>query len=214
MDRRILALSAAALLLTTAYAGELKPEHEVRDHSVVSAQDPKVIITLPASATHVGSARWILQAYFDDIELHAFVEADAKKRVTRLYWLQFEAYLPSHPEYHHTYDSTRHVTMGGMDFLVDTWTGNTDSQDEPDSDTAHLKAALSSKGYSLPRSMMTVRFVHLMDGARKELMYIYKEAPPGGLTADDLKQGGKAYGQWPGIEKDLIERAEKSVDLR
>jgi hypothetical protein len=61
--------------------------------------------------------------------------------------------------------------------------------------------------------MLTVRFVHLMDDARKELMFIYKEQAPDGLTADDLKQGGKAYAQWPEVEKGLLERGQQSFQL-
>lgn len=57
-----------------------------------------------------------------DCELHAFVESDNQQNVQRLYWVQFEGYLPSKPELHHAYDSPRHLTIGGMDFYVDTWT--------------------------------------------------------------------------------------------
>ena len=169
----------------------------MQGNTVTSSHDPKAQIALPASAAYAGASHWILEAYFDDIELHAFVEAAPDKQVRKLYWVQFESYLPSHPEYHHTYDSTRHATLGGLDFLVDTWAESTGPKDEADSDTAHLKAVLAGKGYTRPASMISVRFVHLMDGARKELMFIYSEPAPDGLSAADLKQGGKAYARWP-----------------
>jgi len=191
----------------------VKPERSVQGNLLSSSHDPAVQIGLPASATYVGADRWILEAYAADIELHAFVQADKDGAVQKLYWVQFEGYLPSHPEYHHMYDSTRHVTIGGLDFLVDTWAGYNDLKDEPDSDTQHLKALLKAKGYTQPRSMIGVRFVHLMDGDRKELMFIYKEPAPSGLSADDLKQGGKAYGQWADIEKGLVERGQQSIQL-
>src|SRR5690348_15069359 len=134
-------------------------DRAVSGHAIISAHDPKVQIELPLSAVYVGSSHWVMQRYFDDVELHAFVEADAAKRVQRLYWVQFEAYLPSHPEYHHTYDSKRHVTIGGLDFLVDTWVETTVPTDEPDSDSAMLQALVAGKGYRFPPSMMSVRFV-------------------------------------------------------
>ena len=141
--------------------------------------------------------------------------ADAGKRVHRLYWLQFEAYLPSRPELKHLYDSRRHADMDGMDFLVDTWVESTASADEPDSDSAHLKALLRAAGYTLPPSMLSVRFVHLMDGARKELMFIYSEdASTTGFAAADLKEGGKAHDRWPGIEAGLIARGRNSIRLQ
>jgi hypothetical protein len=47
---------------------------------------------------------------------------------------------------------------------------------------------------------------------RKELMIIYGEdVAPTGFTTAELLPGGKAYGQWPAIEKGLIERAEKTL---
>jgi uncharacterized protein YciI len=185
----------------------------LKENIVTSSADPAVQIEMPASASFVGGDTWVLQAYLDSITFYAFVDADSARNVQRLYWVQFEAYLPSHPEYHHTYDSNRHVNLGGLDFLVDTWAATSRSKDEPDSDSAHLHGDLVRQGYALPASMMTVRFVHLMDGARKELMYIYSEATPDGLTADDLKQGGKAYDKWPELEKGLIERGEKSIQF-
>ena len=84
--------------------------------------------------------------------------------------------------------------------------------DEPDSDDSQLQALVTGKGYSFPQSMMSVRFVHLMDGARKELMFIYSEdLAPTGYTDGDLSKGGKAYSQWLRIERGLIERGRASI---
>lgn len=213
---RYAALAAGLLSLLPLCAEPAAPDRSVQGHSLVSSHDPRVRMDLPASAAYVGADRWLLKAYADDVELHAFVEADAGKQVRRLYWVQFEAYLPSRPELKHLYDSTRHLTLGGMDFFVDSWVSSPGSTDDPDtdSDSAHLKALLHGAGYTLPRSMMSVRLVHLMDGARKELMFIYSEdTGPTGFTAADLGKGGRAYAQWPEIEKGLIERGQASIQL-
>lgn len=211
----IAGLPASLLAQSTTTAGTLSPERSVRGHSVVSAHDPAATIELPPTATYVGSDRWILKAYADDIELHAFADADAHKRVRRLYWVQFEAYLPSRPELKHTYDSQRHTSIGGMDFLIDTWTQSSGSTDEPDSDSQHLKDTLHAAGHTLPASMMSVRLVHLMDHARKELMVIYSEDTAGaGFTAADLAEGGMAHGHWPSIEAGLIQRARQSIKVQ
>lgn len=209
--------SIAAAFMVTSVLGapttECAPERSVQGHSLVSTHDPAVRVDLPASAIYVGEDRWILQEYADDVELHAFVDTDKGKHVQRLYWLQFEAYLPSHPELHHSYDSKRHATLGGMDFLVDTWVEKVSSGDNPDSDSVHLKTLLAAEGYALAPSMMSVRFVHLMDGGRKELMFIYSEPVPDGYTAGELDSGGVDAELWPFIEKALIERAEKSIQF-
>jgi hypothetical protein len=93
------------------------PERKVVDNVVTSERDPMAPIELPKAAEYVGADRWVLYG-IADCELHAFVEADAQKNVQRLYWVQFEGYLPSRPDLHHTYDSPQHATFGGMDFYV------------------------------------------------------------------------------------------------
>ena len=209
-------LLSAALILSAwvpdySAAGEL-PERTVQGNAVVSSRDPSARIGLPESVTYVGADRWLLKAYSDMIELHAFVDADSDKHVKRIYWVQFESYLPSHPELKHHYDSVRHTTLGGMDFYLDTWVERTDGKEEPDSDGAHFKALLRSAGYTLPKSMMSARFVHLMDDSRKELMFIYGEdAAATGFTAAELAEGGRARDQWLVLEPGLIQRAQLSL---
>jgi hypothetical protein len=98
------------------------PERKVESNNVIiSERDPKARIELPESVHYVGADRWVLYG-IADCELHAFVEADEQKNVQRLYWVQFEGYLPSKPKLKHQYDSPRHATIGGLDFYVDTWT--------------------------------------------------------------------------------------------
>lgn len=174
-------LLAAGLLGAATAAAAAPSERRVEGHSVISRAAPAARITVPADARYVGTQRWVLAQYADDIELHAFVEAGAERRVRRLYWVQFEAYLPSRPELRHTYTSRRRVTAGGLVFLIDSWVEPEALNTEGDSDSAHLHRLLASAGYTLPRGMRTLRLVHLMDGARRELMVIYSEDPA--LTA-------------------------------
>lgn len=133
----------------------------------------------------------------------------------RLYWVQFEAYLPSKPDLHHTYDSPRHTQIGGLDFFIDTWVKPTREHITPGSDLEHIDSVLEAQGYKLPPAMMSVRLVHLLDQQkRKELMIIYSEdVTPSGLTANELSTGGRAHDQWPKIESGLISRAEKSIAI-
>ena len=84
---------------------------------IISERDPEVRIHLPNSAKYIGADRWVLYG-IADCELHAFVDADPQKNVQRLYWVQFEGYLPTRPELKHNYDSPRHANIGGMDFYL------------------------------------------------------------------------------------------------
>jgi hypothetical protein len=142
------------------------------------------------------------------------IEADAQKKVQRLYWVQFEGYLPSRPDLHHTYDSPKHATIGGMDFYVDTWVRAKDATSESGSDREHIEALLRAKGYRMPEAMLYVRVVHLLDKEnRKELMIIYGELAPTGSTAADLSESGKAHERWPAIADALLERAERRITI-
>ena len=191
------------------------PERKVTRSAVLSAQDPGVRVQLPESAQYVGADRWVLYG-IADCELHAFVEADPQKNVQRLYWVQFEGYLPTKPDLHHRYDSPRHAAIGGLDFYVDTWVRPDTAQTQKGSDREHIEALLRQKGYRMPAGMMYVRLVHLLDQQkRKELMIIYGEdLAPTGLSAADLSEGGKAFAKWPVIDKDLVERAKQKIAVQ
>src|ERR1700751_3432338 len=69
------------------------PGRRVQGDVLSSQHDPRIRITVPSSAHYVGADRWILGG-FDDCELYAFVDANQHKIVRRLYWIQFESYLP------------------------------------------------------------------------------------------------------------------------
>jgi len=203
------------ILVSSLFAAQSSvPERQVRGAVITSARDPKVSIQLPDAVQYVGADRWILY-HIADCELHAFVEADAQKNVQRLYWIQFEGYVPSKPELAHTYDSPRHAQIGGWDFYVDTWVRAANDKTMPGSDREHIESLIRSKGYKMPPGMMDARLVHLLDAKkRKELMIIYSEDLAGtGFTATELKKNGKHYGPWLSIEQGLIERAKAKILL-
>lgn len=204
------------ILCCVSLAAQIKaPERRVAGNVITSDREPSVQIELPKSVHYVGADRWVLYD-IADCELHAFVESDLRKNVQRLYWVQFEGYLPTKPDLKHEYDSPRHSTIGGMDFYVDTWVRPNNAQTQKGSDREHIEALVREKGYRMPAGMMYVRLVHLLDEQkRKELMIIYGEdLAPTGLTAADLDKGGKAAERWPEIDRGLIERAEQKLAIR
>jgi len=107
-------LLLTTMLCGTALAAEYpKPERHVQANVIISVRDPKLRIKLPSAVQYVGADRWPLLG-IADCELHVFVEASPQRKVQRLYWLQFEAYLPSRPELHHTYSFARTETLSGL----------------------------------------------------------------------------------------------------
>jgi hypothetical protein len=234
--RRSVALAVTAIACASGVAGASAPVRTVRANLLASDRDPRVRIRVPVSAIYAGQDAWILFG-IAHCQLFAFVQADPHKNVQRLYWVQFEGYLPSMPRLHHEYTSTRHATLGGMNFYVDTWvqTNRPGGPPAPDvkpleaflrekgyavpsgihsgSDEQHIDALIAAKGYRLPRDMMAVRLVHLLDTQkRNELMIIYGEdLASTHLSATELDEGGKARNQWPTLEKALIRRALENV---
>jgi hypothetical protein len=208
------------ILIVVFFAGCLSaaaqnPERKIENNNVIiSDHDPKVRIELPKSVWYVGADRFVLLE-IADCELHAFVEIDDQKNVQRLYWVQFESYLPSKPDLHHQYDSPRHTTIGGLDFYVDSWVKRNNENVTAGSDEDHIVALILGQGYKMPAGMMSVRLVHLLDEQkRKELMIIYGEnLAPTGFTAVDLKKGGKAENNWSMIEDDLLVRAKEKIKI-
>lgn len=193
----------------------------VHDNVVTSQRNPAAQVRVPASTRYAGSAHWRLYG-IADCRLFAFAEPDAGRVVRRLYWVQFEGYLPEYPKLQHDYRSPRHAKLGGMDFYVDTWAKSTRATPDPrdlaafeavlradgytipaaafasGSDADHFNALLRAAGFTLPEYAAYVRFVHLLDGKRKELMIIYgEEASSPTLTASQTDA--------------LIARAERSV---
>jgi len=189
------------------------PERKVVNNNIIiSDHDPKARIELPKSVWYVGVDRFVLLD-IADCELYAFVEVDDQKNVQRLYWIQFEDYLPSKPNLHHHYESPRHMTIGGFRFYVDTWVKRANENITAGSDEDHIVALILSRGYKMPAGMMSVRLVHLLDEQkRKELMIIYSENLTG-FAAADLKKGGKAENLWLSLEDDLLVRARQEIKI-
>jgi hypothetical protein len=192
-------MAATIATVISAIASPQAPSRSVHGNSVVSDRDPAVRITLPADARFVGSDAWLLYG-ITNCRQFVFVQADEHRAIERLYWVQFEAYLASMPKLHYGYDSPRHATLGGMKFYLDTWVSDYagGTPQPPDlgrleaalaklgyaapaginsgSDSEHVFALVTAKGYALPRKRIDVRFVYLPgSNRRKELMVIYSE---------------------------------------
>lgn len=195
-------------------AHALEPERTVTGHTVASTHDPRMQLGVPADAEYLGADRWILGGY-DDCEMHLFATPGAGGNVRRLYWIQFEAYVPERPELHHDYSSSRRIRWHGLDFHLDTWVQSGSVPTEPDADSGHMRALLARRQLHVPKDGMYVRLVHLPDAAmRHEVMVIYGEdLAPTGLTAAQLDKQGDHRQAWPAMEKALVERALRQVSI-
>jgi len=212
MKRTLFGLSAMVMSCFLMAAAKA-PEREVKGNRVISTSAPAIEIQVPRSAVYLGAERWDLYDVAD-CELHLFVEAYPDKTVKAMYWIQFEAYLPTNE---HTYDYSEDepVTFGGRPFWKSSNFGPTNNTPRAGGDGERTRQMLSRAGYKLPAERMSVRLVHLVDESRrKELMVIYAEdLAPSGYTAAQLRDGNEPRPEWKAVEQGLVERAMSRIKL-
>ena len=191
-----------------------KPAALVRGHSVIHAPS-RLTVRVPSSATFVGKERFDLYGVAD-AEIEVFVEADRHKRVTRLYWIQFESPWPSQTKGNfYDYTSDRRERHWGRTVWINSGPGSTTRAPRPGGDRAHVQAMLERAGYTAPPEMMNVRMIQLLDDpkgtghGRRELMFIYAEdlARTGKTLAQLTDAKGDNNAAWEPFDKPLVKRA-------
>jgi len=193
----------------------LQATRSVNGQILTSNNLPAAKIQFDPAFKYIGSQTFVLYDVAN-AEQHFFVDADADGRIKRLYWIQFEGYLPNNT---HSYDYkvTKTANIGGLEFIADAAARNIKTpQGRPDSDGNRAREFLSSKGYRMASDeALWQRLVYMVDKEkRNELMIIYLEdLGPLGLTAADLSAGGKAAARWESISKELLERAQKGMTI-
>lgn len=188
----------------------------VKDQVLISPEMPAVRIEFDKGFKYAGSHSFILYDVAH-AEQHFFLDADKEGRIKRMYWVQFEGYLPSNT-HTYRYRVNKTTNIGGLEFIADSYARNLKANPAPsDSDGAHARAFLESKGYrTAGDDFLSQRLVHLIDdGKRDELMIIYLEDLSGmGLTAADLAEGGRAAARWGEVSHGLLERAVKGMKIQ
>jgi hypothetical protein len=189
---------------------------KVKGQVLTSTAMPALRLEFNKEFKYIGNQDFILY----DVaraEQHFFVDADKQGRIKRLYWVQFEGYLPSNT-HTYRYKPDKSVAIGGLDFIADAAARNMKiNLSRPDSDGARARAFLESKGYRMASDdVLWQRLVHLVDETKRdELMIIYMEdLTETGLKASDLWKGGRAASQWDELSKQLLDRAVKNMKVR
>jgi hypothetical protein len=195
------------------------PAAHVEAHAVVHAADG-LTVRVPRAAVHVGSDRFVLYDVAD-CEIHVFVEADAQHRVRRLYWIQFEGYLPTQPGRRYNYaDGNRRIDLGGTATWLRAAPANVSEPARAGSDRERVVAIVRRAGLILPADVLTVRMVQLLDDpqgsgrGRRELMLMYVEdLAPFGVTPADFLTDGAPNARWAATEQPLVARASAAFQV-
>jgi hypothetical protein len=194
---------------------EKSSARSVKDQVLTSKEMPAVKLQFDKEFKYVGNQSFILYEVAQ-AEQHFFVDADEKGRIKRMYWIQFEGYLPSNT-HTYRYKATKTVKLGGLEFIADAYARNIkDNPGRKDSDGNRAREFMEKKGYQMGSDeVLSQRLVHLVDEKKRdELMIIYMEDLAGmKLTAKDLAPDGRAAKQWDEIAKGLLERAGKGMEI-
>ncbi len=213
--KRTIFLLVLALLSVSSLAQSQTPLRTVNGKVVESQADPSARIEILADATYVGAVRFTLFGTAD-CEIHLFAEADASKRIRRLYWVQFEAYLPEHPtlRYSHTPTYTP-LELSGLPFFQRARFGRSMDVPRPGSDADRAYSLLKEYGYSLPPETVNVTYKHFFADMRKELLLmVIEDLSFSGTTFAELVQGGVIQASWGPVAERLQARASKVFAVR
>ena len=212
----LVALASLAItsILVCAQTDNAAKPRTVKGQVLTSPAIPAVSMKFDKAFKYAGTQSFVLYNVAN-AEQHFFVDADKQGRIRRLYWVQFEGYLPDNT-HSYRYQSTKTINLGGLDFIADAYATNRKANpSRPDSDGSRAQAFLESQGFHLGDEVLLQRLVHLVDEAkRNELMVIYLEDLSAlGFTAADLAAGGKAAGKWGDISQRLLDRAVKGMQI-
>jgi len=188
--------------------------------NVVRHPVEKVRVRVPEKAVYAGAERFNLYGVAD-AEIHVFVEADAAKKMQRLYWVQFESYLPDNDHrYNYADGNTRFDLWGGTPTWLVWGPRLTSAPYRAGGDRESVMRILSRAGFTVPPEVLNVRMVQMLDDpegtghGRRELMIIYSEdLAPTGKTVAELAVDGKVNDAFKPLEKPLIDRATTSVSV-
>jgi hypothetical protein len=191
------------------------PSRTVSGQTLTSTALPAVRLELDKNFKYAGGHSFVLYDVAN-AEQHFFVDADKDGLIRRMYWIQFEGYLPSNA-HSYNYKATKTINIGGLDFVADAYARNIKANPgRANSDGSRAREFLASKGFKLGSDdVMSQRLVHLVDEAkRNELMIIYLEdLSPMKLSAADLAPGGKNASEWEKISAELLDRAVKNIKV-
>ena len=193
---------------------ESKARRTVEDNLLVSEDDPPLRMRIDERLDFVGELSFVLYnvAYVD---LFVFATRPAAQQ-PGLLLVQFEHFLDNN-SHTYNYPSPLIVRLGEHEYQYDIMAGNITSRvaERPDSDSARALALLQEKGYRVPDDAMWVRFVRVLDEARRrEILFSYSEdLSTHGVTAAELEPGGRADEQRDQLFHELLQRALKAFEI-
>jgi len=205
---------AVACAQKKADTGPAPVMREVKGQTIISDSSPAADLTFASDFHYVGSQ--VVNLYGSaDAEQHVFV-AGPPGKVERIYWIQFEHYLPSN---NHTYNyrPERTVDIGGLQFIYDVqaYSDYSGAIQDPRSDAAAVVGLLDKHKLARPSRVVRVRMFHLPSADhRSELMIIYGEALPTDSKVPADAEGTPLDTKDPPAAKLILDHAIQGMTIR
>src|SRR5262245_17242190 len=133
------------------------PSRTVKDNVLNSTEKPGIRIKFDKAFKYLGAQSFILYGVAT-AEQHFFADADDKNRISRLYWIQFEGYLPSNT-HTYRYQSKTKAKLGQFEFFADA------AARKPGPPSGPILTAPSSWGSSKPRVTLWPKAITCLSGS-------------------------------------------------
>lgn len=183
-------LTVLGLTLALASAGEASPRR-VSGDTLTSDRLPAVSLKVGKGLRYVGAFPFTIRDVAAG-ERHVWVDADARKRVRRLFVLQFEGFNEgSGQKYNYR---PRNVTrLGAHDYNSNGffYSDVEYAREHPGNEAERTRRFLEDKGYTLDAEQLLYRFYRSLpeDGHRSEFLIFHIEPMAGlGLAMKDVSE--------------------------
>ena len=152
----------------------ITPEGKVAGQVLDSPRFPAMKFQFTPEFKYVGAQRFQMKAS-SDVEQHVWAETDAEKHIQRLFWLQYEGFLPNNDFTFDYEQQPLNMQHGGLQWKCNMFMIVPRRDEDPDTDGARFRSFLRSKGVHIPPQYVQLRCFHVAEDGRNELMMIYLE---------------------------------------
>jgi len=189
------------------------PHREVENYLLTSSAEPAIKVRVGDSFTYLGRLQFELYSVAE-VEVFVFVDADESRRLKRMFIAQFEGYLESN-DYAYDYPLSHAVELGTHEYVHDTFVYFVQkSLERTDSDSARTLGFISESGYTLPAEAFSSRFVYLLDGRRRELLFSYMEdLAAQGHSVAEISEDNRLKSGYEALADGLLERALAAFEI-
>jgi hypothetical protein len=190
-----------------------RPHREVEDNLLTSSANPGIKGRVGDSFTYLGRLQFELYSVAE-VEVFVFVDAGESDRLKRMFIAQFEGYLESN-DHVYEYPLTHAVKLGTHEYVHDTFVYSVQkSLERAGSDSSRTLGFISERGYVLPAEAFSSRFVYLLYGRRREMLFSYMEdLAPLRYSLAEISQDNRLKSGYEALADGLLERALAAFEI-